>query len=90
MNVLGIYAVHIVNTTSIMIPTRWWFLYRATFPVTPLNSPSVMRTVWPSLNLLISPEATIMSSTSAAQMILRLSIWFSGTTNGTLTILLPT
>lgn len=45
MNALGIYAVHIVSNPSIIIPTRWWFLYRATFPVTPLNSPSVMRTL---------------------------------------------
>ena len=33
MNALGIYAVHTVNNPSMMIPTRWWFLYRATFPV---------------------------------------------------------
>lgn len=74
MKALGIYAVHMVNKPSIMIPTRCWLLYLAIVPITPLNFPSMIRTFCPTLNLsMISVDATI-SSDSAEQIIIRLFI----------------
>ena len=70
------YAVVIVNSPSITMPTRCCPLYRLTTPSTPIKGPSMTRTIWPTLNL---GTSTILTKRAKGSIVINSEV-MKGTT----------